>query len=122
MRKQQGVSLSGLIFWLALLGFLGVMAAKLLPAYIEFFAVKKIFATMEKAGELQGTVGEIRKAYDRRNAIEDVKNVQGSDLEIARGPGGETVVTAAWSAKVPMVYNASACLDFVVSTDKSQSQ
>ena len=122
MRKQQGVSLSGLIFWLALLGFLGVMAAKLLPAYIEFFAVKKIFATMEKAGELQGTVAEIRKAYDRRNAIEDVKNVQGSDLEIARGPGGETVVTAAWSAKVPMVYNASACLDFVVSTDKSQSQ
>lgn len=122
MRKQQGVSLSGLIFWLALLGFLGVMAAKLLPAYIEFFAVKKIFATMEKAGEMQGTVSEIRKAYDRRNAIEDVKNVQGSDLEIARGPGGETVVTAAWSAKVPMVYNASACLDFVVSTDKSQSE
>jgi len=122
MRKQHGVSLTGLIFWLAILGFLGIMASKLLPAYIEYFAVKKIFATMEKAGEMQGTVSEIRKAYDRRNAIEDVKNVQGQDLEIQRGPGGETVVTATWSAKVPMVYNASACLDFVVSTDKSQPQ
>lgn len=122
MRKQLGVTLSGLIFWLALVAFVGLMAAKLLPAYIEFFSVKKIFATMEKAGEMQGTVAEIRKAYDRRNAIEDVKNVQGSDLEIQRGPGGETVVTASWSAKVPMVYNASACLDFFVSTDKSQSQ
>jgi len=116
MRKQHGVSLTGLIFWLGLLAFLGVMAAKLLPAYIEYFAVKKIFATMENAGE--GTVGEIRKAYDRRNAIEDVKNVQGADLEIARGAGGDTVVTAAWSTKVPLVSNANACLDFVVTTEK----
>jgi hypothetical protein len=122
MRKQHGVSLTGLIFWLAVIGFLGVMGAKLLPSYIEYFAVKKIFATMENAGEMKGTVGEIRKAYDRRNAIEDVKNVQGSDLEIARGPGGDTVVTASWSSKVPMVYNVSACLDFYVSTDKSASQ
>jgi len=118
MRKQHGVSLTGLIFWLAILGFLGIMASKLLPAYIEYFAVKKIFATMENAGEMKGTVGEIRKAYDRRNAIEDVKNVQGSDLEIARGAGGETVVTAAWSTKVPLVSNANACLDFVVTTEK----
>ena len=50
MRKQQGISLTGLIFWLAIVAFVGLMAAKLLPAYIEFFAVKKIFATMEKAG------------------------------------------------------------------------
>jgi hypothetical protein len=118
MRKQQGVSLTGLIFWLALLGFVGVMASKLLPAYIEYFAVKKIFVTMENAGEMKGTVGEIRKAYDRRNAIEDVKNVQGADLEITRGSGGEPVVTAAWSTKIPMVSNANACLDFVVTTEK----
>jgi Domain of unknown function (DUF4845) len=118
MRKQHGVSLTGLILWLAVLGFLGVMAAKLLPSYIEYFAVKKIFATMENAGEMKGTVGEIRKAYDRRNAIEDVKNVQGSDLEISRGAGGETVVSAIWSAKVPLVSNANACLDFVVTTEK----
>jgi len=118
MRKQQGVSLTGLIFWLALLGFVGVLAAKLLPAYIEFLSVKKIFATMENAGEMKGTVSEIRRAYDRRNAIEDVKNVQGSDLEISRGSGGEPVVTAAWSTKIPMVYNISACLDFVVTTEK----
>jgi len=118
MRKQHGVSLTGLIFRLALIGFVGLMAAKMLPAYIEFFAVKKIFATMENAGEMKGTVAEIRKAYDRRNAIEDVKNVQGADLEISRAGGGETVVTAAWSTKIPMVSNVNACLDFLVTTEK----
>ena len=117
MRKQHGVSLMGLIITLALLGFFGVMAAKLLPAYMEYFSVKKMFAAMEQAGDTKGTVYDIRKSFDRRNAIEDVKNVEGKDLEITKS-GGETVVTAAWSAKVPLVGNASACLDFVVTTEK----
>ena len=116
--KQRGVSLSGMIVGLAVLGFVGVTASKLLPAYLEYFAVKKMFATMEQNGDLKGTVKEIRNSFERRNAIEDVKAVQGADLEIARGAGGDTVVTAAWSAKVPLVYNANACLDFVVTTEK----
>jgi hypothetical protein len=117
MGKQRGISLSGLIFWLAIGGFLAVMAAKLLPAYVEYFSVKKMFATMEQAGDLKGTVREIRRSFDTRNAIEDVKSVRGEDLEVTK-EGGETVITATWSVKIPMVYNISACLDFVVTTAK----
>ena len=117
MRKQQGISLKGTIITLALLGFLGVMAAKLLPAYVEYFAVKKMFAAMEQAGDLKGSVREIRHSFEKRNAIEDIKSVRGEDLEISKA-GGETVVTAAWSVKIPMVGNASACLDFLVTTAK----
>jgi hypothetical protein len=117
MRKQRGVSLMGAIFWMALIGFTGVMAAKLLPAYIDYFAVRKMFAAMEQNGETKGTVGNIRDAYDRRNAIEDVKAVVGRDLDISKA-GGETVVTAAWSQKVPMFSNLNACMDFVVTTEK----
>ena len=117
MVKQRGVSLMGLIITLSILAFVGISAAKMVPSYSEFFSVKKIFKTMEDAGETRGTVNEIRRAYDRRNAIEDVKAVQGSDLEITK-EGGETVVTAAWSVKIPMVYNISACVDFYATTAK----
>jgi len=117
MGKQRGVSITGLIITLAILGFLAVMAAKLMPAYIEYFTVKKMLATMEQAGQLTGSVRDIRRAYDTRNAIEDVKSVKGEDLEITK-EGGETVLTASWSTKVPLVSNASACLDFVVTTAK----
>ena len=117
MRKQLGVSLTGLIITLALLGFFAVMAAKLMPAYIEYYTVKKMLATMEQSGQLTGSVRDIRRAYDTRNAIEDVKSVKGEDLEITK-EGGETVLTATWSTKVPLVSNASACLDFVVTTAK----
>jgi hypothetical protein len=118
MRKQHGVSLSGLIFWLALLGFTGLMAAKMLPSYLEYFSVKKIFAAMNGANEFNQPVFDIRRAFDRRNAIEDVHSVSGQDLEISKTPGGETVVTATWSAKIPMVYNINACLDFFVTNEK----
>src|ERR1700693_3682032 len=117
MGKQRGISLSGLIFWLAIGGFLAVMAAKLLPSYVEYFSVKKMFATMVEAGDLKGTVRDIRRSFDTRNAIEDVKSVRGEDLEVTK-EGGETVITATWSVKIPMVGNASACLDFMVTSAK----
>ena len=117
MRKQHGFSLKGAIFWMALLGFLGVMAAKLFPAYVEYFTVKKMLSAMEQNGDLKGTVRDIRNSFDKRNAIEDVKNVKPDDLEITK-EGGEAVVTANWSVRIPLVYNASACLDFTATTAK----
>jgi len=117
MRKQQGLSLWNLIIGLSVLGFIGVMAAKLMPAYVEYFAVKKMLAAMEQAGDLKGSVREIRYAYEKRNAIEDVKSVRGDDLEVSK-EGGEAVITANWSVKVPLVSNISACLDFMATTAK----
>ncbi len=119
MRQQRGISLVSLIITLVVLAIVGLFAAKLLPAYIEFFQVKKIFAAMEKAGDLNGSPRDIRASFDRRNAIEDVHNVQGKDLEINKG-SGETQVSATWSVRIPIAYNASACLDFAVSTGAQQ--
>jgi type II secretory pathway pseudopilin PulG len=117
MHKQRGISLVSLIVTLAVVGFLAVMAAKLMPAYIDYFAVKKIFASMEQAGDLKLSVREIRKSYETRNTIEDVKSVKGEDLEVTK-EAGETVISVSWSAKVPLVANIAACLDFSVTTAK----
>ncbi|HLX22146.1 MAG TPA: DUF4845 domain-containing protein [Usitatibacter sp.] len=121
MFRQRGVSLVNLIVTLAVLGFLGVMAAKLVPAYIEYFSVKKMFAAMEAAGDFKGTVREIRHSFELRNNIENVQDVHPDDLEITK-EGGETVVSVAWSKKVPLVSNVAACLDFFVTTAPQQSQ
>jgi Tfp pilus assembly major pilin PilA len=117
MRKQSGVSLMGLIVTLAVIGFLAVMAAKLMPAYVEYFSVKKMLAAMEQAGDLKGSVRDIRYSFEKRNAIEDVKSVRGEDLEVSK-EGGEAVVTASWSVRIPMVANVSTCIDFTVTTAK----
>ena len=117
MRRERGIGLVQLIVTLAIVGFVGLMVAKCMPSYLEYFSVKKMFAAMEQTGETKGTVREIRSAYERRNNIEDVKAVRPEDIEITK-EGGETVLTATWSSRVPLVYNISACLDFTVTTAK----
>jgi hypothetical protein len=76
-----------------------------------------MFAAMEQNGETKGTVREIRRAYELRNNIEDVKSIKAEDVEITK-EAGETVLTATWSARVPLVYNINACFDFMVTTAK----
>ena len=115
MSQQRGLSLMGLIVTLGVLAFVGVTAAKLLPAYVEYWSVRKMFAAMEQNGETKGTIAEIRRHYDTRNAIEDVKSVTGPDLEISK-EGADTIVSASWSVKVPIISNVSACIDFTAST------
>ena len=117
MVRERGIGLIQLIVILALLGFVGITLAKLMPSYLEYFSVKKMFASMEQNGETKGTVRDIRRAFELRNNVEDVKSVHAEDLEITK-EGGETVITANWSARIPLVYNISACLDFTVTTAK----
>ena len=117
--KQRGISLVGTIVTLAVLGFVGIVAAKLMPAYLEYGSVKKIFKTMVQSGQTKGTVREIRYAYEKLNGIEDVKSVRGEDLEITK-QGGEAVVSATWSVRVPIIYNINACLDFHATTGSSE--
>ena len=115
--RQRGITLTNALIGMILLALIGLFAAKLTPAYIEYFAVQKILKTMEAQGDTKGSVTEIRNSFARRNVIENVQAVAPNDLEITKD-GGEVVVTAAWSVKVPIIANFSACLDFTVSTAK----
>ncbi len=117
VRTERGITLTGALVGMIVLGLGGLVAAKMLPAYLEFFAVKKMFAAMEASGETKGNVRDIRVAFARRNTIEDVKAISPEDLEITK-EGGEAVITASWSTKVPIAGNVNACLDFTVTTAK----
>lgn len=116
-RTQRGISLTNALLGMIVLAAVGLFGAKLTPAYLEYFAVKKMLAAMESSGETRGSVREIRNAWARRNTIEGVKSVAPDDLEITK-EGGEAVVTAVWATKVPIIGNFSACLDFSATTAK----
>jgi len=116
-RKQGGITLTGALGGMVVLAAVALFAAKLMPAYLEYFAVKKMLAAMESSGESKASVREIRNSWARRNTIEDVKSVNPDDLEITK-EGGEAIITANWSTKVPIIGNFSACLDFSATTAK----
>ncbi|MBL8510117.1 MAG: DUF4845 domain-containing protein [Betaproteobacteria bacterium] len=89
---------------------------KVVPAYIEYNAVKGVISNMATSEEVKsGTVAQIRASFDKRASIAYVTVVKGEDLDITKD-GNETVVTAAWSQRIPLFKNHTLLIDFSTST------
>jgi len=102
---------------LILVVFAALIGMRVTPAYIEYFAIKKAVASIASSGELRGaSVADVRKAFDRRQAIEDFTSVGPQDLEITKD-GGEVVISFAYEKRIPLFYNVSLLIDFVGSSN-----
>ena len=113
-RKQLGVSLGGLMAVAVILIGIALLGMKLAPSYIEFAAIKK--AVVGIAGEKRsGTVAEIRKTFDARAVIDDIRTVKGSDLEVTKD-GSELVIVASYRKEVPLFGNVGLYIDFRASS------
>lgn len=116
MKHQRGMTFIGWVVVLALVISYVLIGVKVVPAYIEFFSVKKVLATMAKEPGF-GTMSakEIMDSFERRAAIDYISSVNSKDLEITK-VDGENVVSVEYSQKIPLVANISILLDFSAST------
>ena len=91
--RQLGVSLTGLIIGAVILIFVLLLGMKMFPPYLEFFTAKKLITQIanEQRG---GSVGDIRKSWQVKTAIENVESINDKDLEITKD-GGEIVISFA---------------------------
>lgn len=122
MKKQKGITFIGMLFVAGMLFFVALIGMKIVPAYIEFFSVKKVITAMSNDSEVQNmSVKEVRNSFDKRAVIDNITAVKGEDLEISKD-GGETVVIANYSVKTPLFGNLSAYMDFTATTSKARSK
>ena len=112
---QRGLSLTGLILTLALLGVMFMLGAKILPTFLEYRAIKDIIVVAKASG---GTVREIQMAFDKGADINAVSAISGKDLIISKDTG-ETEISFAYEKRIPLAGNATLLLDYAGSTDKS---
>lgn len=113
--RQSGISLTGLILVLVVLGVVAVFALKLVPTYMEFGAIKDAALRAKEAG---GTPREIQVAFDKSAGINNVTAIRGRDLTISR-EDGETQVSFAYEKRVPLMGNVSLVIDYAGTTDPS---
>jgi hypothetical protein len=112
MRKQAGLSLIGLLIVSAIIVFVALIGFKLLPAYIEYFTVKRVITDLAYSPDLRGgTARDVQNAFSRRATIDDIKSIQASDLEVVKQGEGFDII-ARYSVQVPLFGNISACIDF----------
>lgn len=110
MLQQRGLSLIGLLMVCALIVAACLVGFKMLPAYIEYFTVKRVISdvTSEVHG---GTVRDASIAFSKRAQIDDITSIKASDLEITKTGEGITIV-ATYQRCVPLFGNISICIDF----------
>jgi len=115
--QQRGLSMIGFLFVAIVLVSVAMLAMKLVPAYIEFFSVKKILATMGQDSDLRSkSNAEIRSDFSRRAGVGYVTVVKPEDLTIER-PGGVPMITADYEFRSKLVGNVSLVVDFSASSD-----
>ena len=117
MKRQQGMTMVGIIMVCIIIVILAIGGLKVVPAYIEYFQIKKAVTGIVQGGEARGTVSDIRKAFDRRATIDDFKSVTAQDIEITK-EGNEVVISFAYPKKIPLFSNVSLLIDFEGSSNK----
>lgn len=113
--KQAGISLSGLIGALAVIGVIGIFAMRMVPAYIEYNAIKSAIVAVKDGG---GTIREMQQSFNRQTSVNDVEAVRGKDLVFTRD-GEELQISFAYEKRLPLMGNTSLLIDFAGTTDPS---
>ncbi|NVM74518.1 Tfp pilus assembly protein PilE [Duganella sp. SG902] len=112
--RQDGISLVGLVFVLALLGMLLVLGLKIVPTYTEYRAIQNAIVTAKAAG---GSVADIQKSFDASATASYISSINGRDLIIEK-VNNETEISFAYEKKIPLVGPASLLLEYEGTTAK----
>jgi hypothetical protein len=116
--KQKGMTFIGLVLVIAAVVFLAIIGMKVVPAYIEYFGVKKIINRIANESNFnEMSKKDIVTEFDKNADTGYVTVIKGSDLAITKGDSGN-VVTAEYQVTIPIVANASVLLDFNATTAK----
>lgn len=112
MKRQQGITLTGVLVVGMLLALLASTGLKIAPDVIDYFAILKDAKATAQDSSLQGaSLAEIRRAIEKRIQIDAVTSITGKDLDISK-EGNEIVIAFAYTKKIPLFANASLLLDF----------
>jgi hypothetical protein len=112
---QRGVSLVGLIFVLAILAMIGVLALKVVPTVTEFMSIKKAIIVAKGAGS---SIPEIRASFDKQADVGYIDAIAGKDLDIVKTADGFEI-SFAYEKKIPLFGPASLALDYQGSTSSN---
>ncbi len=114
--RQHGLSMTGFLFVAAVVLVLALLSFRVIPAYIEYFSVKKALeGALADSPDL--SKADIRRRIERRLGAEYIDSMHANDVDVNR-VGNVTTASASWQTKLPLVGNASLLLDFDASASR----
>ncbi|HEV2110137.1 MAG TPA: DUF4845 domain-containing protein [Gammaproteobacteria bacterium] len=117
MRKHQtGLTMISWIILIGLIGFVGIFGFKLIPIYLDYFAVNRAMITAVKNLQSGESPQQIRIALSGVFDVNSVNVIKPDDVEIKIDPDTKAVVmNVNYDARTNFIAN----IDLVVHFEKS---
>lgn len=110
--RQQGMTGTGWLVVLALIGFFSLLGMKLVPIYLEHYSVRTVLESLESEPLItQKSVGEIKKMVKRRLKVNGVYDVGEKGLKVKR-VSGVTKVEMTYTVREHMMANVDILVSF----------
>lgn len=103
-QNQKGVSLTGFLITLALVGFALFIGMKLFPMYQEFWSVKKALKSVAADDSVGSDAMSIRRSLEKYFDVGYIGNVDPKNIKVERAPEGVLII-ADYEIRKPLIYN-----------------
>jgi hypothetical protein len=113
--EEDGLSLVGFIFIIAILACVAILGLKVVPTVVEYASIRKAIVNAKVSG---GTPQEIKTSFDKQRDAGYIESVSGKDLEITRNNDGIDV-SVAYQKKIELFGPVSLVIDYLATTGKS---
>ncbi len=111
-RRQQGMSIPGMLIIAIMVGFFIMAAIRLVPPYAEYLSVKKIVrAVAQEHDPNSQSTGQIRRKLGMQFNTSQIYGLKVEDIDIYRKKG-KTYIDANYEVRVPMVGPIDAVIKF----------
>lgn len=116
--SQRGLTFGSFLMFSIVAAVVAITVLKVVPTYLEYFTVKKaIERTVTEYGAQPPSA--IRDGFGRQAAIDNIRDISASELQISQTSAG-TTVSLSYERVVPVVGNIS--LLFAFDVQKSNTQ
>lgn len=104
-RAQSGITLIGFIIVLGVAGVFIFMGMKVIPMYMEYYAVKQSLDGIAKQpGVVDETPAQIKSMFFNRMNVNYSENVKPADITVVRKDAGY-LVTVDYEVRKPLISN-----------------
>lgn len=111
--KQRGVGLVGLFFLFGMIAFVGTVAVKCLPLYLNQMKVaRSVHAVAVDPENANHDTQTLRNRLQRRWDIEDTKMLEPRDVKVEQRKDGTRALVYDYEARVNLFYNIFIVIQF----------
>ncbi len=103
VKKQQGMTLIGMLMAAVVVGLVAVALMRIVPMYLNDQKIASIFEQISK--ETQGSKAAVMASIERRLDVNMVEHVKKTDFKIEPGPANTLKVTLDYESRANLAAN-----------------